>query len=618
MKQIKYIFIFLTMMLVSFVFGSVPNRPDIPAADEDAHRAPHIITEPGAEYSEEFTLFAGCPSVERAQNGRLWAVWFAGGEEESRYNYLAVKTSGDNGKTWSDIKMIVDPGASGAADGFTPERWRTSKIGSVPTKTTDHYIASIGIFWHDPQGRLWLFWGQRKRGMVATWAMFTDDSSSENPKWSQPRFIADGMMATKPTVLSSGQWLLPIQYLLRFVSIPTFSLQEPQEPMKYFDYDAAVIISNDDGKTFEYLGAANVPHEDWRGFTEHMIIELEDNRLWMLLRLHEKAGGYIGESFSDDGGKNWSDVELSSIRHTASRFYVGRLRSGKLLLIKHGQVSNYMSDVAYSAMVADDAEWTLLAEQHIGARPFGYDRHSLMAFISDDEGKTWQGGAMIDERHRTYPDAVEGNNGDIYLVYDSRHSYDGKKGVYLSVFNESGIEDNVSLKLDNIGLHSDITLAGGLNLKRPDMHIEDNEDGVEFIASNGATFIASYGMATKLRKDVSLFVDRSYKALQIPEQLYGRMFIRGSFDGIEATVVKGGMAYVLTPSQKRNKEQSQESVLIEQGFKKMAIAEAALFLPQKTPQRYEPDKDKTIITVYGKKVSHGDVIRLESWGVIVF
>ena len=36
---------------------------------------------PGPKYADGMRLFQGIPGLERARNGRLWAVWYAGGPD---------------------------------------------------------------------------------------------------------------------------------------------------------------------------------------------------------------------------------------------------------------------------------------------------------------------------------------------------------------------------------------------------------------------------------------------------------------------------------------------------------------------------------------------------------
>ena len=123
-------------------------------------------------------------------------------------------------------------------------------------------------------------------------------------------------MMCKPTVLSSGEWILPAS------------------TWRDTDNSARVIVSTDKGQTFSLRGACNVP-EEVRSFDEHMIVERKDKSLWMLVR----TSYGIGESISKDRGKTWSALEPSSIQHPSARFFIRRLNSGNLLLVKHGPIS---------------------------------------------------------------------------------------------------------------------------------------------------------------------------------------------------------------------------------------------------------------------------------------
>ena len=65
-------------------------------------------------------------------------------------------------------------------------------------------------------------------------------------------------------------------------------------------------------------------------------------------------------------------------------------------------------------------------------------REKLMAFVSDDEGRTWQGGLMLDDREKvTYPDGVQAPDGTIYIVYDYKRTPNGE--ILLATFTEDDI-----------------------------------------------------------------------------------------------------------------------------------------------------------------------------------
>jgi hypothetical protein len=72
-------------------------------------------------------------------------------------------------------------------------------------------------------------------------------------------------------------------------------------------------------------------------------------------------------------------------------------------------------------------------------------RSDLTAFVSDDEGMSWQGGLLLDERESSYPDGVQAADGTIYVIYDHQRytlNRDGKKGVgsvVMATFREADV-----------------------------------------------------------------------------------------------------------------------------------------------------------------------------------
>jgi len=137
---------------------------------------------------------------------------------------------------------------------------------------------------------------------------------------------------------------------------------------------------------------------------EHMIVERTDGSLWMLARTEYG----IGESISMDQGKTWSPGRPSWLRHIAkARFCIRRLASGNIIFINHSSAD-------------------------------GKTRSHLTAFLSKDEGKTWQGGLLLDNRKGvSYPDITESDSGEIYCIYD--YSRQDKMEILMAVFTEKDI-----------------------------------------------------------------------------------------------------------------------------------------------------------------------------------
>ena len=133
-------------------------------------------TAPGKTYATETRIWQGIPGIERAKNGRLWATWYSGGKTEGPDNYVVLVTSDNDGQSWSAPRLVINP--PGKVRAFDP------------------------VLWHDPRGRLWLFWAQSYDwfdGRAGVWAMHTDDATVALPTWSSPTRAANGVTSPTPT-----------------------------------------------------------------------------------------------------------------------------------------------------------------------------------------------------------------------------------------------------------------------------------------------------------------------------------------------------------------------------------------------------------------------------------
>jgi hypothetical protein len=355
----KHTLTFLTALLLAPLAALHAEKPAKPSPSPDSALQPaHVVFAPWKQHIPA-TKRQGVAGIERTAKGRLWAVY--GRDVESTRNFQVLKCSDDDGKTWSEVKLMI-----------------------LPRAGTRAMSANV---WTDPLGRLWVFWGQSadmQDGRFGVWAIVTDEPDASEPKWSAPRRIGDGIMLNKPTVLANGDWLL------------TSSVWKADNSIK-------VYASSDQGKTFQLRGTANIEAAASRGPDEPMIVERKDGILWMMVRCHGLA-----ETLSNDQGKTWTPVQHIPMQHPTSRFFLRRLQSGALLLVKHGGLNEKVK------------------------------REKLMTFISDDDGKSWQGGLMLDERDDvTYPDGVQATDGTIYLVYDYHRTPEGV--IHMATFREEDV-----------------------------------------------------------------------------------------------------------------------------------------------------------------------------------
>ena len=473
--------------------------------------------------------FQGIPSMAVAPGGRLWANWYAGitpGEDHN--NYVAVSTSGDDGKSWREV-LIIDPDGPGPVRAFDPALW----------------VA--------PTGRLFVFWSQAAghEGSVAgVWCVHTDNPDDEQPQWSQPQRLTDGIMMCKPVVLSSGEWVLPAS------------------TWRATDSSARMIVSTDLGQTWSLRGACNVP-PDVRAFDEHIIVERKDNSLWLLARTNYG----IGESVSTDRGKTWPDLKPSNIAHPSARFFVRRLNSGNLLLVKHGAV-----------------------DQRTG-------RSHLTAFVSSNDGKTWSDGLLLDDRNGvSYPDGQQTDDGVIRVIYD--FSRTGSRHILMATFREEDIAAGKPVS-DAVRLRQLVSEASGGEEKKPEP-VRSNADGETLRRQKPGSLSATDFKAEPFTKGATLFTDRKYTVEESPTGLDGASFLRIPLDGRKIfTCDRAGTIWFLTPTPDRNKD-SCTVELKQQGFAQVSVPEVRLFDPKSTAN---------FCTLYQKDCAQGETITVGKWAV---
>jgi hypothetical protein len=66
-------------------------------------------------------------------------------------------------------------------------------------------------------------------------------------------------------------------------------------------------------------------------------------------------------------------------------------------------------------------------------------RNNLTATLSDDDGKSWYGNLLLDERNEvSYPDGIETAEGVSYVVYDRERAQ--AKEILYATFTEADVE----------------------------------------------------------------------------------------------------------------------------------------------------------------------------------
>lgn len=305
------------------------------------------------KYEAGQRIWQGIPSIEVTAKGRMFVCWYSGRTSETLGNYCLLVRS-DDGKIFSEPVAVTYFGEGHRC--FDP------------------------CLWIDPLGRLWFTWSvQPDNGL---YAVVCDDPDAKELVWGPVRFVGHDVMMNKPVALSTGEWLFPLG-VWGFEGVEKYLGYNKTQKKGSFVYK-----TSDNGVSFQKLGAADV---EKRSFDEHMVVELRDGRLMMLVRTYYG----IGAAYSWDRGKTWSRGEDSGLGGPCSRFHICRLKSGRLLLVNHVNFKG---------------------------------RNNLTALLSEDDGKTWNAGLLLDGRNDvSYPDVKEAEDGYIYIVYDrERGGYKSK------------------------------------------------------------------------------------------------------------------------------------------------------------------------------------------------
>lgn len=215
--------------------------------------------------------------------GRLWNCVVGGGDNANAY--FLLNWSDDGGLSWTDTKFVIDP------HGGYP---------GIPRRTI------VGNLWTAPDGKLWLFFDQSVSyfdGMSSNWCSVCGNPLDDNPEWSRPVHIGFGCSLQRPTVMSTGEWVLPVSLWDRK------RITDARFSEAHHDLDgvrgAHCFVSVDEGATWEDRSFLNT--ESPR-FDEHCFVELKNEAdpsapvWWVTAR---SASSEIQQAFSYDRGRTW-------------------------------------------------------------------------------------------------------------------------------------------------------------------------------------------------------------------------------------------------------------------------------------------------------------------------
>jgi hypothetical protein len=274
------------------------------------------------------------------KDGRLCLVYsrFSGGGSDHAAADLAMRTSADGGKTWSEDRVVV------AMEGGR-------NVMSVSLLRLDN--AALAMFYLRKTSE------QDCRPMMR---VSTDEGSS----WSD---------ATECITDEVGYYVLnndrAVQLSSKRLVLPVAMHHRPEQKEPDWKGQVMCYLSDDRGKNWRRskdVLQGQSPNGERETVQEPGVVELEDGRLMMFCRTD---GGSQYVSHSKDGGETWSALAPSALASPRSPATIERIPwNGKLLCV-----------------------WN----DHSGAHPFPAGKRTPLCWaISGDEGKSWSASRVIE------------------------------------------------------------------------------------------------------------------------------------------------------------------------------------------------------------------------------
>ena len=273
------------------------------------------------------------------KDGRLCLIYtrFTGGSGDHAAADLAMRTSQDNGESWSDDKIVV-------------------------RRTGGLNVMSVSLL-RLASGEIALFYLRKTSEEDCRPLMRI--STDEAKTWSQPTVCVTDEVGyyvlnnDRAVQLQCGRLVLPVAW--------------HRGPGQNWDMAGVIMcyLSDDNGKTWRrskdsFKGYA--PSGQRVTVQEPGVVELKDGRLMMYMRTNT-GSQYI--SYSQDGGETWSKAQPSNLASPLSPASIERIAwTGDLLCV-----------------------WN----DHSGVHPYpAGHRTPLCLTISKDEGKTWTRSGIIE------------------------------------------------------------------------------------------------------------------------------------------------------------------------------------------------------------------------------
>ncbi|KAJ5922782.1 hypothetical protein N7516_010485 [Penicillium verrucosum] len=223
------------------------------------------------------------------------------------------------------------------------------------------------------------------------------ESNDNGNTWSEPRELVSGdrggrgPVKNKPVVLSDGTIIAPA------------SLETPDG-----NWNCFTDSSHDQGKTWTRSAFAQIDRATWpgEGAIQPSLINSAPGKLTMLSR---SSAGYVARSDSEDNGKNWGKMYLTSLFNNNSGLDALRQENG-IWLVVHNPVQQRWgprTPLVISSSSDEGKTWRTVLTLEAKPPPAGFSE-----IVALDTGIVNDG-----ESEFSYPSIISDSKGGVYISY---------------------------------------------------------------------------------------------------------------------------------------------------------------------------------------------------------
>ena len=312
------------------------------------------------------------PAIIKLKSGKLLA--FAEGRRKGAGDFadvnIVLKTSVDNGKSWSEMKDVAENGDLQAGN---------------PAPVVDYFDKNF------PQGRIFLFYNtgnnteaqvRKGNGNREVWYKTSVD---EGKNWSESVKISDQVKMSdwRSYANTPGHALQITKGKFKGRIIVPFNYSKGEPNKDFSDYMATVFYSDDHGKTFRISNDIGI-----KGSNESTAAELPNNGILLNSRNQKGDEKYRIFARSMNGGESWNEVGFDKNLPDP---------------VCQGSLLNLTDKIIAFSNNADQN-----------------NRNNLTLRISFDEGNTWAKNIMVDGKENPKPNEDFTAYSDLVLIDKNR------------------------------------------------------------------------------------------------------------------------------------------------------------------------------------------------------